>query len=150
MAPARHNPVVTMTVPAPKETYNFRIYAISLVVSMGAFIFGYDLAFIGTTITLKPFQRGFGLAGVSEGREDSFSANIVSLLQAGCFFGALAAAPIGDKLGRRPALIIAGVVFCVGSLMQTVSSGLEAAMFVGRAVGGLMGIESNDSIEILC
>ncbi|KAF2171325.1 hypothetical protein M409DRAFT_18440 [Zasmidium cellare ATCC 36951] len=137
MAPARHGPAITMAVPAPMEIFNFRVYAISLVASMGAFIFGYDLAFIGTTITLKPFQRDFGLVGASEGREDSFAANIVSLLQAGCFFGALAAAPLGDKLGRRPALMIAGVVFCIGSLMQTVSHGLESVMFVGRAIGGL-------------
>lgn len=138
MAPARHGPIITMSAPPPKEIFNFRVYAVSLVASMGAFIFGYDLAFIGTTITLKPFQKDFGLVGATEGTEDSFAANIVSLLQAGCFFGALAAAPLGDKLGRRPALMIAGVVFCVGSLMQTVSNGLEAVMFVGRAVGGLV------------
>lgn len=138
MAPARHGPTIAMSAPAPKEIYSFRVYAISLVASMGAFIFGYDLAFIGTTITLKPFKRDFGLMDASQGAENSFAANIVSLLQAGCFFGALAAAPLGDKLGRRPALMIAGVVFCVGSLMQTVSNGIESVVFLGRAIGGLV------------
>jgi MFS family permease len=74
----------------------------------------------------------------SQETSDTFSANIVSLLQAGCFFGSLAVAPIGDRYGRRIALIIAGVLFCIGSLMQTVSFGSVAAMFVGRAVGGLV------------
>jgi len=33
--------------------------------------------------------------------------------------------------------MIAGVVFCIGSLMQTVSYGHKAVIFVGRVVGGL-------------
>lgn len=86
---------------------------------------------------MKPFKRDFGLTHASEATADAFSANIVSLLQAGCFFGSLAAAPIGDKLGRKPALMIAGIAFCIGSLMQTVSFGHEAVIFVGRVVGGL-------------
>lgn len=69
---------------------------------------------------------------------DAFSANIISLLQAGCFFGSLAAGPLGDKVGRKIALMLAGAVFCIGSLMQTVSHGNVAVMFTGRAVGGLV------------
>lgn len=137
--PVRLNPAVIMSSPAPKEVFNVRVYLIALIASMGAFIFGYDLAFIGTTITLKPFLADFGLTDADDATLDAFSANIVSLLQAGCFFGSLAVAPLGDKYGRKPALIVAGIVFCIGSLMQTVSSGIVAVMFVGRAVGGLVG-----------
>jgi MFS family permease len=127
-----------MSTPAPKEIYNKHIYLIALVASMGAFMFGYDLAFIGTTITLKPFKHDFGLMHASEATSDAFSANIVSLLQAGCFFGSLAVAPLGDRFGRRPALMIAGVTFCIGSLMQTVSFGHVSVMYIGRAIGGLV------------
>jgi MFS family permease len=136
--PSRHAATFAMSTPAPKEIYNKNVYLTAVVASMGAFIFGYDLAFIGTTITLKPFEKDFGLLHASQETSDAFSANIVSLLQAGCFFGSLAVAPIGDRFGRRIALIIAGVLFCIGSLMQTVSFGSVAAMFVGRAVGGLV------------
>jgi len=62
----------------------------------------------------------------------------VSLLQAGCFFGSLAAGQIGDKFGRKWALIMSGIIFCIGSLMQTVSYGNVPVMFTGRAVGGLV------------
>ena len=81
--------------------------------------------------------RDFGLNHKDKSQEDAFAANIVSLLQAGCFFGALLAGPIGDRIGRRWALVIAGIAFSIGSLMQTVSSGLTAPMFAGRFVGGL-------------
>lgn len=127
-----------MSSPAPKEVLNARIYITALVASMGAFIFGYDLAFIGTTITLEPFINDFGLADATEATSDAFSANIVSLLQAGCFFGSLVVGFLGDRYGRKPALIVAGVSFCVGSLMQTVSHGIVALMFLGRAIGGLV------------
>lgn len=47
------------------------------------------------------------------------SSQIVSILSAGTFFGALLAAPLGDRLGRRLSLIIAVGVFSVGVLLQT-------------------------------
>jgi MFS family permease len=81
--------------------------------------------------------RDFGLNGASQSTLDAFSANIVSLLQAGCFFGCLIAAPMGDKLGRKISLIITGVVFEAGSVMQVASAGNTAVMFLGRAIGGL-------------
>lgn len=136
--PARHHATVEFSTPTPKDVYNKQVYLTALVASMGAFIFGYDLAFIGTTITLGPFEEAFGLADAPQGESDAFSANIVSLLQAGCFFGSLAAAPLGDRLGRKAALMIAGVAFCIGSLMQTVSQGIVGLMFAGRAIGGLV------------
>jgi MFS family permease len=60
------------------------------------------------------------------------------LLQAGCFFGALAAAPLGDKLGRRIALALGAISFIVGSIMQFASAGSKPLMFVGRVLGGIV------------
>lgn len=83
-------------------------------------------------------HRDFGLKNAHVDQLDAFAANIVSLLQAGCFFGSLAAAPLGDKYGRKITLMITGLVFIIGSLMQVVSSENTAAMFFGRAIGGLV------------
>ncbi|KAJ6109483.1 sugar transporter [Penicillium sp. IBT 16267x] len=129
------NPAQVASMDAPQN--NARVYILAIVTSMGAFLFGYDLAFIGTSIELAPFKKDFGLDGASQSVQNAFSANIVSLLQAGCFFGALAAAPVGDKLGRRLALAIGAIAFIVGSIMQTVSAGNKSVMFVGRAIGGV-------------
>lgn len=82
--------------------------------------------------------RDFGLHGASESTKNAFSANIVSLLQAGCFFGSLGAAPVGDKLGRRTALALGAVVFLAGSVAQTASAGNKALMFFGRVIGGIV------------
>lgn len=53
----RGAPQPQSTLAPPKEILNWRVYILSLVASMGAFLFGYDLAFIGTAITLKPFEK---------------------------------------------------------------------------------------------
>jgi MFS family permease len=58
-----------------------------------------------------------GLPNVSPAQ----SSQIVSILSAGTFFGALLAAPFGDRLGRRVPLIIAVGIFSFGVMMQTLS-----------------------------
>ena len=78
--------------------------------------------------------RKYGLLNLSDKAKANLSANIVSTLQAGCFVGALAASPISDKFGRKPALLIAAVVATIGAIMQTSASGHLAAMYVGRYV----------------
>ncbi|EME88733.1 uncharacterized protein MYCFIDRAFT_185295 [Pseudocercospora fijiensis CIRAD86] len=123
--------------PPPPEIYNVRTYSIAVIASTGAFLFGYDLAFIGTTITLESFRRDFNLLNSSPNTLASFAANIVSLLQAGCFFGSLLAGHFADRYGRKSSLMFAGMLFCLGSLMQTVAHGSWGVVFTGRAVGGL-------------
>lgn len=50
------------------------------------------------------------------------SSEIVSILSAGTFFGALFAAPLGDRIGRRKSLMIAVVVFAFGVSLQVAST----------------------------
>lgn len=58
------------------------------------------------------------------------SAQIVAILSAGTFFGALFAAPLGDNIGRRISLIIAVGIFCIGVALQT------AAMHIPMLIAG--------------
>lgn len=69
----------------------------------------------------------------------SQSSEIVSLLSAGTFFGALAAAPMADILGRRMGMIASTGVFTIGVILQTAATaiGLFVAgrFFAGFGVG---------------
>jgi sugar porter (SP) family MFS transporter len=66
----------------------------------------------------------------------SQSSMIVSLLSAGTFFGALGAAPIADKFGRRMGMIIETFVFVFGVILQTAATSIP--LFVaGRFFAGL-------------
>lgn len=46
-----------LAVPAPKEIYNYQIFMLAIISSMGAVMFGYDLGFIGTALELESFQK---------------------------------------------------------------------------------------------
>lgn len=69
----------------------------------------------------------------------SQQSEIVSILSAGTFFGALAAAPMGDIVGRRLGLIFSTLVFTFGVILQTISTGIPlfvaGRFFAGFGVG---------------
>ena len=79
-------------------------------------------------------HRKFGLAGLDKVDTANLSANIVSTLQIGCFAGALGAFAIADKWGRRLSLMGMAFVALVGIILQFVSNGHLACMYVGRLV----------------
>lgn len=54
MRASRQN--VDLGIPAPKEVYNYRVYVLALISSIGAVLFGYDLGFIGTALELESFK----------------------------------------------------------------------------------------------
>ena len=82
---------------------------------------------------------GFSALGTDAAKKANanLSANIVSVMQAGAFFGALLAYPIADKYGRKPGLLGAAVLACIGGLLQAASFGHLESMYVGRAIEGL-------------
>lgn len=88
---------------------------------------------------MKSFQNSFGLDSESS-TYANLSGNIVSVLQAGCFFGAMSSFYLSEKLGRRITLLLADAIFILGSLVQTtcaLGSGHDLAqLYVGRVIGG--------------
>lgn len=104
--------------PTPPQVYNARVYILAFIATFAAVMIGYDSAFIGTSISLASFKAEFGLTDKTTKEFGVISANIVSLYQAGCFFGALFGYPIGYFAGRKWGLFIAAFVFNVGAAMQ--------------------------------
>ena len=104
----------------------------------------YDTGTIGGILAMpywrKTFSTGYinpkdHLADVSA----SQSSQIVSLLSAGTFFGALTAAPLADLTGRRIGLIVSTFVFIFGVILQTASIAIPlfvaGRFFAGFGVG---------------
>lgn len=67
--------------PTPPEVYNWRVYASALIVALGVMAYGYDSAFIGTTITEKSFERDFGLDKMTKAQKNNVSSNLTSICQ---------------------------------------------------------------------
>ena len=99
-------------------------------------MFGYDSAFIGGALTLPSFQTRFGLESVHGTRLANLKANIVSTFQAGAFFGAILVYPITERFGRRPTLLLCGLLFNLGAIAQLASGGEIAAIYAGRVLTG--------------
>lgn len=65
--------------PTPPEVYNWKVYASALIISMGVMAYGYDSAFIGTTITQPSFKEDFGLSSMSASERDAVNSNLTSI-----------------------------------------------------------------------
>jgi MFS family permease len=82
----------------------------------------------------------------------SQSAAIVSILSAGTFFGALGAAPMGDRFGRRWGLIASAQVFNLGVILQTAATGipifLAGRFFAGLGVGLISALSMSSSTAL--
>ncbi|KAF2176572.1 general substrate transporter [Zopfia rhizophila CBS 207.26] len=123
--------------PTPPEVYNWRVYAASLVISMGVLAYGYDSAFIGTTITQKSFKRDFGLKDMSKAEQNAVSSNLTSIYSAGGFFGALFMFFSLELLGRRMTVIISDAIFIIGAILCTVPTHQLGLIYAGRLLTGL-------------
>lgn len=103
---------------------------------------------MGSVLALKSFKLDFGLplekGGFASAKNAQVASNVVSLLTAGCFFGAIAASFLNDRFGRRYSLMGFSVVFLVGAAVQTAASRI-AHIYAGRVVAGL-GIGGMSSI----
>ncbi|KAJ5709971.1 hypothetical protein N7493_009563 [Penicillium malachiteum] len=120
----------------PKEIYGWRVYMLACSACCGGMLFGMDSGIIGGVLTMPPFEQTYGLENLSDVAQANLSANIVSTLQAGCFFGALLASPAADKWGRRLALMGSAVIGIIGVIMQASASGHLPAMYIGRLITG--------------
>ncbi|KAF4624444.1 hypothetical protein G7Y89_g13730 [Cudoniella acicularis] len=120
---------------------NYRVYLLTSVAYMGSLLFGYDTGVMGSVLALNSFKDDFGLptgsSGFASTKNAQVSSNVVSLLTAGCFFGAIAAAFLNDKYGRRFTLMGFAFVFLIGAAIQTSASHSIGQIYGGRVVAGL-------------
>ncbi|CAG9990358.1 unnamed protein product [Clonostachys byssicola] len=119
--------------PTPPAVYNWRIYSCSLLASFAAIAIGYDSSFIGTTISLESFVRDFNFNQYSSSGLAKLKEDIVSVYQAGAFFGALAAYVCSYLLGRNKSLLI---FLLVASLGAALNCGAKGAGDLGLIIGG--------------
>ncbi|KAI0295058.1 general substrate transporter [Multifurca ochricompacta] len=115
---------------------------LAMIASMGGFIFGYDTGQISDILLMDDFLLRFAQCGTpgdlatchfSRVREGL----IVALLSIGTLIGALCGAPTADFLGRRRAMQVESLIFCVGVIVQITSKSEWAQLAVGRLIAGL-------------
>jgi MFS transporter, SP family, sugar:H+ symporter len=78
-------------------------------VAFGGVLFGYDTGTIGGILAMKYWKDHFSTGYIDKNGDPNVTASqtseIVSILSAGTFFGALFSAPLADFMGRRLAMV---------------------------------------------
>ncbi|KAI4161376.1 MAG: hypothetical protein LQ342_004928 [Letrouitia transgressa] len=122
------------------ELYRQRkAYTLALVGAFGGMMFGWVSGVIGGVLTLDSFQKSFALDKNSKNFGD-IQGNVVSVLQAGCIAGAMSSFFFSQRFGRKWAILMADVVFIIGTVMQT-CAGLNTTslglLYAGRFIAGM-------------
>ena len=103
------------------------IIAVSLVATLGGFLFGFDSGVINGTV--DGLQQAFKSDSIGTGF------NVASMLL-GCAFGAFFAGRLGDLYGRRSLLLLAAVFFIISAWGSGIA-GTSGAFIIYRILGGI-------------
>ncbi|PNP86641.1 hypothetical protein FNYG_00031 [Fusarium nygamai] len=108
------------------------IFGLSMFASLGGFLFGYDQGVVSGVLTMESFAADFPRIYLDSG----FKGWFVSTLLLCAWFGSLINGPIADYIGRKGSILLAVVVFTIGSAFQAGADSIPM-LFAGRAVAGL-------------
>lgn len=116
------------------RTKKISIITITLVASLGGFLFGFDMAVVSGVL---PFlQKQFELSAFQEGW-------FVSSALVGCIVGVAVSGELSDRIGRKKPLLISAVLFLLSAVGCAVMPSLST-ITASRFIGGLgIGLASN-------
>ena len=117
---------VTTTPDVGRANSSF-IFLITIVATLGGFLFGYDSGVINGTV--DGLQQAFNSDSVGTGLS-------VSSMLLGSAAGAFAAGWLADKFGRRNMLIVAAILFIISAWGSGIA-GAPTEFIIYRIIGGL-------------
>ncbi|KAK9242433.1 general substrate transporter [Lipomyces tetrasporus] len=106
------------------------VYTISIFVALGGSLFGFEIGSMSIIIGTPQYQKFFNNPlGVRQGI-------IISATTCGSFVGALSSSILADRFSRKLTIQLGALLWCIGSCLQSASSGV-LMLVIGRAVAGL-------------
>lgn len=142
-----------------------RAYLIVAFAAFGGIFFGYDTGWMGGVLGMQYFIKQYTgkeypdvlYPDTSSAEYTAYKKNFkippweqsltTSILSAGTFFGAIIAGDVADFIGRRMTIIAGCLVFSVGCILETASTGV-GVMAAGRIICGF-GVGFISAIVIL-
>src|ERR1044072_3310310 len=110
------------------------LFIITLVASLGGFLFGFDMAVVSGILPL--LQKQFDLSAIEKGW-------FVSSALVGCIIGVAISGELSDRLGRKKPLILAALLFLFSALGCSLLPTLPG-IIASRMMGGIgIGLASN-------
>lgn len=115
---------------------------VSLVTCLGFMLVGYDNGLMGGLVDSPAFNASFG------NPQPKMIGLIVAIFEIGCFLGSLAAAVVGERLGRRRTISHGCYILLAGAVLQSAAYG-RPQLILGRVVSGIgLGIV-NSTVPVL-
>ncbi|VUC30958.1 unnamed protein product [Clonostachys rosea] len=109
------------------------LFWITFACSVDMLMFGYDQAVFSGVIVTDNFLELHDLVGPEK---TTVLSTLTAIYDIGCFFGAIIAFTLGERLGRKKSIIAGTAIMAIGAIIKTSSFSLEQ-MFVGRIVLGI-------------
>jgi hypothetical protein len=94
-------------------------------------LFGYDQGVFGGVVVTDDYLDVMNLRNNS-----SLLGTVTAIYDVGCFFGAVFAFVIGDRLGRKKTILLGTTIMSIGAILQIAAFGVPQ-MIVGRIVAGI-------------
>ena len=102
--------------------------------AIGGMIFGYDQGVVSVVLVMPQFLQRF--TRVDGGAGGFWKGLLTAMIELGALLGALNQGWIADKISRKYSIVVAVIIFTVGSILQTAA--VDYAMLtVGRLIGGI-------------
>jgi MFS family permease len=99
--------------------------------SIGCIMYGYDQGVMSSVLVMQNFEAEFpDLMG------DTIQGWLVAALELGAWAGALICGPLSDRISRKYSMLVAVIIFTVGTCLQAAAK-TGSMLFGGRVVGGV-------------
>ena len=105
-------------------------------ISLGGVLFGYDQGVVSVILTENQFLARFPRVAETSSGAGFWKGLMTAMIELGALIGALNQGWIADKYSRKYSVVIAAILFAIGSVIQTASVSY-AMLVIGRLVGGL-------------
>ncbi|SJL09240.1 related to HXT1-Low-affinity hexose facilitator [Armillaria ostoyae] len=126
--------------------HNLRATLFCTVFVFGAILYGYDGTYFTGILAMNKFKLDFGTRQPdgSYTISSAYQSLFASIVQVGEVIGSLSAGFIGDRRGRKGAMVACVILVTFGAVLQLILTGSIALLVLGRAILGIgVGIVSN-------
>ena len=104
--------------------------------AFGGLIFGYDQGVVSVVLVMPQFLSRFPQVSEQSSSAGFDKGLLTAMIELGALIGALNQGWIADKISRKYSIVVAVIIFTVGSVLQTASVDYTM-LVVARLIGGV-------------
>jgi MFS family permease len=110
----------------------FRVYnpyVTAFIATIGGMMFGFDISSVSSFVDEEGYRAYFDYP------DSTTQGGITASMPGGSFLGSLCSGYLSDRLGRRPVIQLASIIWMIGAAIQCAAHN-QAALICGRFIGG--------------